>query len=84
MVEMRYYTRRNSGAVNLAPEEAKRVIAKVQRYFGKGSIPGGTGRIYFLKGGTLEHRMGPQPEIIIKSPCLEGLEMIAEKFGLPL
>lgn len=84
MFEKEYHTRRNGGSVNLSHEAAKRVIGELKRHYDEGSIPSGNGRIYFVEGGTIEHSMGPQPELKIKSPVGAGIEAIAKKFDLPL
>ena len=80
--EKGYCTVKNQREKYISPEKSRIVTGKLRRYNGKGSVPTSNGRAYLVKGGEIEHSMGPQPELVIKSPTREGLERIVKRFGL--
>jgi len=84
VVEKKYFTRLTVCDVNLSSKEAGRVIRELKQNYDEGSTPTGNGRAYLVEDGMIEHSMGPQPELTIKSPMRVGAERIAEKFNLPL
>ena len=79
-----YYTIRNNESDPISSTEARRVVEKLGIFYNEGSASTPNGRVYLVKGGVIHHNIGPQPELVIESPVREGIEIIANKFGLPL
>jgi len=84
LVKVDYSTTRNCNGVRVFAEDVKRVVDRLNRYYVAFSTPTGLGRTYSVGGGTIEHRIGPQPNLTFFSDSPKELKAMGMRFRLPL